>query len=370
MLSGGIDSGLVVALMSQLSGRPVQTFSVGFEEQDFNELPFARLVAKRYGTDHHEFIVRPNALDVLPTLVRHYGEPFADSSAVPSYYLAKMIRQHVKVALNGDGGDECFAGYDRYRVSALAGRYRRLPRWLRRCVLEPLASLIPDALPHRNRLRRAKRFLQEAGLPAPQYYLGWVRYLAPAHKRQLYTPAFHESLTRDERPEWLLRQFAAVGGSGLGALDTLLAVDIESYLPYDLLVKMDIATMANSLEARSPFLDHKVLEFAAALPEHCKLWGRTPKRLLRKLAARYLPAATWDRPKMGFGVPVGRWMRGELRPLLEQVLLSPRALGRGYFQGPALRRIVQEHMEGAEDHKRRLWALLWLELWHREFIDG
>ena len=369
LLSGGVDSSVVVALMSRLSDRPVKTFSIGFEEKAFNELPYARLVAQRYGTDHHELIVRARALDVLPTLVRHYGEPFADSSAVPSYYVAQMTRQHVTVALNGDGGDECFAGYERYLANGLAEGYRRIPQPLRAGVIEPLASLIPRSLPRRSRLGQAKRFLRVAAQPAGRRYLRWVTYFTPEQKGALYTPEFREHLAGRDAGEWLLDRFDAADCDGLDRLDAVLATDVGSYLPYDLLVKMDIATMANSLEARSPFLDHKVMEFAARLPARHKLRGATLKYLLKKVARTLLPARNLDRRKMGFGIPVGEWMRGELRPLLNDALLSPRSIGRGYFQAATLRRSVQEHAEGAQDHSARLWALLWLELWHREFLD-
>lgn len=369
LLSGGVDSSLIVALMSRLVDRPVKTFSIGFEEQAFNELPYARMVARRYGTDHEELIVRPQAADILPTLVRHYGEPYADSSAVPSYYVAQLTRRHVTVALNGDGGDESFAGYERYLATGLAEHYRRLPRPLRAGVIEPLAEWIPSALPRRNRIGRAKRFLQAAALPAARRYLRWVTYFAPERKQDLYTPEFRELLAGHDGDAWLFRLFESAGRDGVDALDAALGTDVRSYLPYDLLVKMDIATMANSLEARSPLLDHKVMEFAARLPSHYKVRRTTMKYLLKKVARRLLPSAILDRRKMGFAVPLSQWMRGDLRPLLDDVLLSPRALDRGYFRPDALRRIVREHTEGSQDHADRLWALLWLELWHREFLS-
>ncbi len=368
LLSGGIDSGLVVALMSRLSNRPVQTFSVGFDERDFDELPYARMVARRWGAEHHEMVVRPDALEVLPTLVRHYGEPFADSSAVPTYYVAKLTRQHVKVALTGDGGDESFAGYERYLGNTLAEHYRKVPWLLRRGVLRPLAALVPDTLPRRHRLRQARRFLEKADLPAVRRYLGWVGYFTPEQKEELLTPEFRDRLAGYHGEDWFAGQFDAARTAGAQGMDTAPAVDVRSYLPYDLLVKMDIATMANSLEARSPLLDHKVMEFAARLPARLKVRGRILKYLLRKVAADYLPPEILRRRKMGFGVPVGKWLRGGLRPLLDDVLLSPRALGRGYFQPQVIRELVRAHTEGRQDHTYQLWALLCLEWWHREFL--
>jgi asparagine synthase (glutamine-hydrolysing) len=369
LLSGGIDSSIVVALMSRLSDRPVKTFSVGFDEREFDELSYARVVAQRYGTQHQELVVRPNALDVLPTLVRHYGEPFGDSSAIATYYVAKLTRDHVKVALNGDGGDECLAGYERYAGGELADRYQRIPAVIRRFGIEPLSRLIPEDAPRRSRLRQAGRFLQVAGQPAPQRYQRWIGYLSEPQRAGLYTPEFRDQLAGHHAERWLLEIWERVDRSGLESLDRMLAVDVESYLPYDLLVKMDIATMANSLEARSPFLDHRVMEFCAQLPCRYKLSGLTLKYLLKKAGARLLPAQTRRRRKMGFGVPVADWMRGELRPWVEDVLLSPRALKRGYFEPEALRQFVWARLDGRHEQSFELWALLWLELWHQEFMD-
>jgi asparagine synthase (glutamine-hydrolysing) len=369
LLSGGIDSSIVVALMSQLSDRPVKTFSIGFDDQEFNELPHARRVAERCGTEHHELIVRPSALEVLPTLVRHYGEPYADSSAIPSYYVAKLTREHVKVALNGDGGDECFAGYERYAGGLAADRYGRIPAVVRRLAIEPLSRLLPASGSRRSRLRQARRFLQVAGQPASQRYLRWIGYVPTADKSALYSLDFQEQLAGHQAESWLLEMWERLTAAGLGPLDRMLGLDVESYLPYDLLVKMDIATMANSLEARSPFLDHHVMEFCARLPARFKLRRMSLKHLLKTAGTGLLPPETLTRRKMGFGVPVGDWIRGDLRPWMEDLLLSPRSLKRGYFQPEALRQIVDEHLEGREDRSFAVWALLWLELWHQEFMD-
>jgi asparagine synthase (glutamine-hydrolysing) len=369
LLSGGIDSSIVVALMSRLSDRPVKTFSIGFDDQEFNELPHARRVAERCGTEHHELIVRPNALEVLPTLVRHYGEPYADSSAIPTYYVAKLTREHVKVALNGDGGDECLAGYERYAGGLAADRYGRIPAAVRTLAIEPLSRLIPTSGPRRSRLRQARRFLDVAGQPAPQRYMRWIGYLSAEGKAALYSSEFRERLAGYHAESWLFGMWDQLVAGGLDPLDRMLAVDVESYLPNDLLVKMDIATMANSLEARSPFLDHEVMEFCARLPAGYKLRGMQFKHLLKRAGKQLLPPETLARRKMGFGVPVGNWMRGKLRSWVEDLLLSPRALKRGYFQPEALRQFVWAHLDGRQDQSFQLWALLWLELWHQEFVD-
>jgi asparagine synthase (glutamine-hydrolysing) len=327
------------------------------------------MVADRFSTDHHELVVRANALDVLPTLVRHYGEPYADSSAIPSYYVAKLTREHVKVALNGDGGDECFAGYERYLGMQLAERYERLPTVVRRGVIEPLGRFIPASAPRRSRFRQVRSLLRAAGQPASRRYLGWMSQVRPEFKAALYTPEFQQRLAGDRSERWLEDLWEQCVAEGLAGVDVALAVDVESYLPNDLLVKMDIATMANSLEARSPFLDHEVMEFCARLPTHYKLRGTTLKYLLKKAGTGLLPPQILQRRKMGFGVPVAYWMRGELRAWVQELLLSPTSLKRGYFEPAVVRRLVDDHLAGRQDLSFELWALLWLELWHREFID-
>jgi asparagine synthase (glutamine-hydrolysing) len=286
---------------------------------------------------------------------------------VPSYYVAKLTRQHVTVALNGDGGDENFAGYERYWATGLAETYRRLPAALRRRVLEPLAALVPDSLPARSRLGRGKRFLQAASQPASQRYLRWVTYFTAGQKDELYTADFRAQLNGHDGADWLLEALEAHRRGGLDGLDAVLAADVGSYLPYDLLVKMDIATMANSLEARSPLLDHRVMEYSARLPNHFKVRGSNQKYLLKKVCGDLLPAEVLSRRKTGFGVPVGDWLRHELRPLLEDVLLCPSARLHDWLRPEAVRALVQAHLGGAGNHTYRVWALFWLELWMREF---
>ncbi|HKP47817.1 MAG TPA: asparagine synthase (glutamine-hydrolyzing) [Pyrinomonadaceae bacterium] len=366
-LSGGIDSSAVVALMSEESSEPVKTFSIGFEEQDFSELHHARRIAEHVGAEHHEFIVRPDALEVLPLLVEHYGEPFADSSAIPTYYVARETRKHVIVALNGDGGDESFAGYERYAAMNLAEKYSRVPAVLREKVLRQAINLIPSPDRRRSRVKDAKRFLQSASLPRVQRYLGWVTTFDSEAKADLYSPMFRAESRDLDGADLLAPWFARANGSGL--VDATLLTDIMTYLPNDLLVKVDIATMAVSLEARSPFLDQHLMEFAASLPEKYKLRGLTTKYLLKRMLKRLLPSENLERRKMGFGVPIGKWLRGELQPFMRQTILSDRALARGLFQAQTVRRLVEAHTSGEMDHSHRLWTLLMLELWFQRFID-
>jgi asparagine synthase (glutamine-hydrolysing) len=366
-LSGGIDSSTVVALMSQESSVPVKTFSIGFEEQDFSELHHARRVAEHVGADHHEFIVRPDAMEVLPLLVEHYGEPYADSSAIPTYYVARETRKHVTVALNGDGGDETFAGYERYAAMRLAERYHRLPVLLRESVIKQAVSLLPSSETRRSRVRDAKRFLTAASLPKVERYLRWVSVFDTEHKRSIYSEDFQHATNGALSGKLLEPWFERSNGSGI--VDAALLTDIMTYLPNDLLVKVDIATMAVSLEARSPFLDHHVIEFAASLPEKMKLRGLTTKYLLKRVLTRLLPAENLNRRKMGFGVPIGHWFRSSLEPFLRDTLLSEKSLSRGLFKSGAIKQLVELHTRSERDYSHQLWTLLMLELWFQRFID-
>ena len=366
-LSGGVDSSTVVALMAQESSGPVKTFSIGFEEQEFSELKYAKRVAEHVGAEYNEFIVRPNALEILPTLVEHYGEPYADSSAIPTYYVAKETRKHVTVALNGDGGDESFAGYERYAAMKAAETYRRLPGFLRSSLLEKPIEYLPTSELRRSRLRDAKRFLRAARLPTKERYFRWMSTFDPDAKHELYTAGFSSSIRSANPSEFVDRWFARSNGSG--NLDSNLFADQMTYLPNDLLVKVDIATMANSLEARSPFLDHKLIEFAASIPESVKMRRFETKSLLKKVAARLVPADVVYRRKMGFGVPVGNWFRGEMRPFVRDVLLAERAINRGIAKPEVIRRYVDDHTNGKRDYAFQIWTLLMLELWFQRFID-
>ena len=366
-LSGGVDSSAVVALMSEASSKPVKTFSIGFEEQDFSELHHARRVAEHVGAEHHEFIVRPDAMEVLPTLVQHYGEPYADSSAIPTYYVARETRWHDTVALNGDGGDECFAGYERYAAMRLAETYHRMPGAVRGALIEPAVALLPASELRRSRVRSLKRFVHAASLPPVERYLRWVSVFDAEAKEDLYTDEFYAQMQEHRAADFLSPWFARANGAGV--VDAALLADTMTYLPNDLLVKVDIASMAVSLEARSPFLDHHVIEFAASLPEQLKLRGRTTKYLLKQILKKLLPAENLKRSKMGFGVPIGHWFRGEMRAFLQQTLLSEKSLGRGLFKPATVKRLVEDHTASRRDYSHQLWTLLMLELWFERFID-
>ena len=365
-LSGGIDSGTVVALMAQQESGRVKTFSIGFEDERFDELAFARQVAERYGTDHHELVVRPDAVNLLPRLVWHYNEPYADSSAIPTFALSEWTRRHVTVALNGDGGDESFAGYERYRAMALANRYDRAPRPVRR-VVGRLAALVPPSGTSGGPLSRGKRFLDGLRQGPERRYLRWMAHFDDDLKRELCTPEFMKAAGEPRCPR-LLESFAA--SDALNLIDRTLSVDVETYLPDDLLVKVDIATMAHGLEARSPFLDHEVMEFAAALPSELKLRDGVKKYILKTVVRDLLPRDIVDRPKMGFGVPLESWFRTDLKPLAYDVLSSQRFRQRGYFRPHVVERLLDQHVAGVRTWHYQLWNLLILELWHRAFVDA
>ena len=367
-LSGGIDSSAVVALMAQESSEKVKTFSIGFEEQDFSELHHARRVAEYVGAEHHEFIVRPDAMEILPTLVEHYGEPFADSSAIPSYYVSRETRKYVTVALNGDGGDECFAGYERYAAMNLAQRYANLlPAVIRNGVIRNVARALPEFRSRANPLRKAQRFIDAASLSPVQRYLRWVSAFDEQAKSNLYSNDFRNQTAAFSTIGFIEPWFAKANGAGI--VDASLLTDTMTYLPNDLLVKMDIASMTVSLEARSPFLDHHLMEFAASLPEGLKLRGMTTKYLLKRILKKFVPEENLRRAKMGFGVPIGHWFRGTMQPFLRETLLSEKAGARGLFNRDRVRELIEQHTANKMNHEHRLWSLLMLELWFQRFID-
>ena len=357
-LSGGLDSSAVVALMARVASGPVRTFSIGFGAKDYDELRYARMVAEAFGTEHSEYVVTPDAAEVLPMLVRHLGEPFADSSIVPTFHVARIAREKVTVALTGDGGDELFAGYERYRGMQVAETLERVPRLLRR-IAANTAAAVPATSSWPRVARRARRFTMSLPLPPRDRYQRWMGYLTD--------PAIYGERIAAGPVGYAWEETISASGA-TGSVDRLLAIDLVNYLPGDLLVKVDIASMATSLEARSPFLDHRVVEFAATLPEHMKLRGRDQKYLLRRLMTGVLPPPVLARRKMGFGVPVGEWMRGPLRALVvEHVANGP---DRGYVRPARVRSVVAEHLSGAADHTPAIWSLLMLELWFQLVVHG
>ncbi|HTA18221.1 MAG TPA: asparagine synthase (glutamine-hydrolyzing), partial [Polyangia bacterium] len=362
-LSGGVDSSIVVACMARATSAPVKTFSVGFAEggREDNELPYARLVAERWRTEHHELVVEPDMVGLLPSIVRHHGEPFADTSAVPTRYLCEMTQKHVKVALSGDAGDEAFGGYRRYVWAHVADTINRLPRPLARGVAAALA-----AAPGRK-----ARWLREygacLGADEASRYLRFVCHFSSAEKNALYTPELAARFARDATAE----SFAAHLGASR-ATDTvsrLQNLDVETYLPDDILAKVDVASMTHALEARAPLVDHHVVELGAALPGRLKLRGRKGKHILKRAFADLVPAEIVNRRKKGFSLPTGPWLRGRLHGFARDTLLSDAARARGLFRPEAVTDLLDRHRAG-EDHGERLWNLIVLETWQRELVDG
>jgi asparagine synthase (glutamine-hydrolysing) len=366
-LSGGIDSSLIVGVMANVSGKPVQTFSIGFEEKEFDELVYARMVAKHFSTDHHEFIVKPDAIDILPKLVWHYNEPFADSSTIPTYYVARLTRDYVKVVLTGDAGDENFAGYKRYLRSKWVACFSRIPEKMRRMFLPSFLRLAAQMHWKEKTFNRLADFVAAISSSQVRNYAEQIKMFNEGEKEDLYSPEFIDALKSVDSFDYLVRKYDEAGTEDL--IDQLLYLDINTYLPEDLLVKMDIATMANSLEARVPFLDHPLMEFVASLPSNLKLKGNIAKYVLKKSYSDFLPRDILTRKKMGFAVPISRWLRKELRHYMFDILLDRRTIARSLFRKQGIERLLEEHVGGRYDHSAKIWALLFLEIWYRTFMD-
>ncbi len=367
-LSGGIDSSAVVAMMSRMTGHPVRTFSIGFAEDAYDELPAARIVSERFRTQHTEFRAKVDVVEMLPELVRSYDEPFAADSAIPTFILAKLARPHVTVILNGDAGDENFAGYDRHVANDLATRLGGVARLLGRGPLRRLVEAMPHGRGTRDMRWRLKRFVRELGQSPETRNAGWQSRFGPVQKAQLYGAEFQRRLSGIDSHELLFERYREAEAEDF--LDEILYADITTYLPDCLLVKVDIATMATSVEARSPFLDHTFMEFAARIPSRLKLRNGQSKWILKRALRGLLPEPILARRKMGFSLPLDVWLRGELQGLARELLLSPRSLARGYFAPGFVRQILDEHLAERWNWHVEIWTLMMLELWHREFADA
>ena len=359
-LSGGIDSSAIVGLMSELQSAPVRTFTIGFEGDDgFDERPFARAVAERHGTEHTEFVVKPDAAGLLERLVWHYDQPFGDSSALPTYLLSELTSRHVTVALCGDGGDELFAGYERFAAALALARYERaVPRGARAALARRAGAA--RSLARRPRGAKLRRALLRSDLSAPEGLLAWVSYVSAEDRRALLGSAAPGPGADAYGRIWN-------ASAGAVALDRLLDLNLRTYLLDDLLPKVDRMAMAHSLEVRSPFLDRELAEYAFTLPPGARLRVRdmSLKRILKAAVADLLPAGLLDRPKKGFGVPLDRWFRGELAPLVDGMLCAPDARIAGHLSGAAVRAMADEHRRGAANHGHALWTLLTLETFLR-----
>lgn len=362
-LSGGVDSSAVVAMMARHSSGRVKTFCIGFDEAEYDERAYARMVAERYDTDHHELVIRPNAMEVLPRLVWHYNEPFADPSAVPTYYVSEIARQHVTVVLNGDGGDESFLGYGRYKQCLQTEWISRLPRVLRRMSTH-VAKTIPLNMEPYRIPRVARRWLSYVSEKDSRRYAPSIAYFFDQDKAAGYDERLIPYLRASSLDllEPYFKQFPSYVGGAAWA-------DIHTYLPDDLLVKVDVASMAHGLEARSPLLDHELMEWAARIPPSQKMVNGETKSLLKSAMEPYLPRDVLYRPKMGFGVPIDHWLKGEMKDFAFDTLLGSPSRQRGLVKPEFTRRMLEEHCAGLRSHHTRLWALLMLELWFQMWID-
>jgi len=364
-LSGGVDSGSVAALMAMESSRPVQTFSIGFEDEAFNELPYARLVADKYGTEHHELVLRPAAADILPLLVKHYGEPFADSSAIPTYYVSRSAREHITVALSGDGGDESFSGYEHYRDTARWEMVDFVPLPIRSTIARAMATGL-ESLPYGNFTSKLIRGWRMFGSSLPDRYQTKLAVVKEQEKRECYTPRMLSLLNgRNSRGHLLDLPW----DTSMDSWDWMARHDQSYYLPDCLMVKTDVASMANSLEVRCPLLDHELVEFAATIPSALKRDRNSGKKIFRRAVQGLLPREVLQKRKTGFAVPLAKWFRTDLAGILREVLLGDITVKRGLFHQSFLKRMIEEQTQQKRDWSNRLWAFLFLELWFREYVD-
>ena len=363
LLSGGADSSLVVALMARAASGPVKTFSIGFRQADFDETPYARKVAERFATEHHELILEPDIVQTVESLTRLLEEPFGDSSMLPTYYVCRLARQHVTVALSGDGGDEAFAGYDRYRIHLRDRAYPWMPDAGRKLYRNYIHRLVPYRVPGRN-------LAYSVSLPWSERYIEGISLKPFQREMKLLTEDFTGLGDGANDPLKIMRDYLEAAPAE-DALDRLLYLDTKTYLPGDILTKVDRMSMANSLEGRVPILDHVFLEYVTALPSAWKLRGQTQKYIFRKLAERVgVPKEVLHRPKQGFSLPLVHWMRHELKDLILTTLTEPRTMQRGYFDAKGVRRMLDEHFRERRDHSARIWRLLMAELWYRNFIEA
>jgi len=361
-LSGGVDSSSIVGMMSQISETPVKTFSIGFNEDSFNELKFARVAAKHFNTEHHEFIVTPDLVEIVDELVWHFDEPFADSSALPTFMVSKMARDFVTVVLSGDGGDELFAGYTRYVTDKKRSGFSSLPKFVRRNVLQKLSENLPHGA-------KGENFLYNSSLDAVERYIDSISHFSKLNRNELYAAEFRAKLNGDFGKAADLYKEIADSVLSENATDKLLYLDSRTYLPSDILTKVDRMTMATSLEARVPLLDHELIEFVETIPAELKLKGLETEYIFKKAMEGIVPHEILYREKQGFGVPIGEWINSQLKTRIHETLLEKKTLERGYFDEKYIRILLDEHTRNRRDHSHSLWILWMLELWHREFVD-
>ncbi|MBU1487680.1 asparagine synthase (glutamine-hydrolyzing) [bacterium] len=365
-LSGGIDSSSIAAFMSELVPGQVKTFSIGFEDSSFDESVYAAKVARHLGCDHHQEILSPKkALDLVPKIADILDEPFGDASIIPTYLLSEFTRKHVKVSLSGDGGDELFAGYPTYQAHRIAELYLRLPQFIQRGVAG-LAKRLPVSTANISLDFKAKRFISGIGFePAIRNYI-WLGSFAPEEKENLFLSEVNEKLNQEDPFQEVREQLKGCDATNL--LEKMLCLDMRFYLADNMLVKIDRASMANSLEGRVPFLDHTLVEFVTSLPANLKLRGLTTKYILKKAMKKRLPKGIANRPKKGFGIPVARWIKGELKELVLDMVNPTKIKREGFFCPQYIDRLLADHFKGRKDNRKLIWTLLVFELWHQKYM--
>jgi len=365
-LSGGIDSSAVVALMAKNSDDPVKTFTVKFPEVSYDESKYAQIIADKYATDHTIFEIETDAMNILPKLATIYDEPFADSSAIPSYYISREARKHVTVALNGDGGDESFVGYPKYLAEKASNMVSLIPKPFIRTISD-LAKKMPESTSANSKSRMLKRFLSTTTMPANKRFFNWIQIFDDQMKKEIYTEDMN-TINEDNKSQSVINKHMEKVQSNM--FNKQLYTDIKLYLASDLLVKIDRASMANSLEARSPFLDHKLVEFSATIPFRIKTRGFNTKTLLKQSVKDLLPRTILKKRKQGFSIPIGSWFKNEHKSYSENILLSSRFQKRNLFRHKKVARLLEQHQTGKVDHGNRIYTLINLELWYRQFIDS
>jgi asparagine synthase (glutamine-hydrolysing) len=365
-LSGGIDSSTIVCMMSQLMDCPVKTFSIGFDDPSYNELQYARAIAQHFGTDHHELTIRPDIVNLVESLVKYLDEPLADVSIFPTYLVSELARQSVTVVLSGDGGDELFAGYEWYIADRIARSYRRLPSILRSRWLPRVADRLPPSARKKGLINKLKRFIDGAALPDALQHFRWNTFMTAQTKSQLYSDELKRAMGDRDAHARLVAYLEAFEDAD--PLWQQQFADIKTYLADDILVKVDRMSMANALEARTPYLDYRVVEFAAGLPSHLKLNGFTTKYLLKQCMASKLPSAILNRRKEGFSIPMKNWLRQELRSWLLEVLSPERINKDGFFNASYVEKLKAEHLQGTANHSHQLWSLMIFEIWRDTYL--
>lgn len=368
-LSGGIDSSLIAAMMARTTGSTFPTFSIGVQEQEFNELPYARMVNEQYGLQANERIVKADLIHLMPSMIWHLDEP-SDPFGVGVYLVSEVAAEQVKVVLSGDGGDENFAGYDRFAGQRMVDLYCLLPEWWRRQVMKRIFDLVPDSFGYKSLAQKLTWANEMSFHTSGARYAQAMSFLrfTPALKEELFTPGARARIDDDDSVAKILRWFDAEGVDDL--VDRMLYTDLNTRMPDHLLPIVDRMSMAHSIESRPPLVDYKVVEFAASIPGDMKLQGRDLKHILKVVARRYLPPELIDREKQGFGFPLARWMRADLAPFIRNLFAESRFIDNGVFEGATVHRLIDEHLGGVADHNFRLWILINLEFWHRLYFEN